>query len=83
MTESWLLAGVTADINKVGDFFVFDIRDESILVTRTDAGVRAFYNVCSHRGCRLVHEEQGCKKVFVCPFHRWSFDNSGALRSAS
>lgn len=79
-TRSWLLAGVAADVCEVGDFFVFDIRDESILVTRTDQGVRAFYNVCSHRGCRLVHQEKGRKKVFVCPFHRWSFDNSGALR---
>jgi carnitine monooxygenase subunit len=79
-TRSWLIAGVTADIPDVGDFFLFKIRDESIIVTRTEAGVRAFYNVCPHRGARLVWEERGNRKVFVCPFHSWSFHNHGELR---
>lgn len=79
-TNTWLIAGVSSDLEEVGDFFVFDIGDESIIVTRTDAGVRAFYNVCSHRGARLVWEERGRKRVFVCPFHSWSFHNTGELR---
>lgn len=79
-TRSWLIAGVVSDLAQVGDFFLFDIRDESILVTRTDEGVRAFYNVCTHRGTKLVAEERGNRKVFVCPFHSWSFRNDGGLR---
>lgn len=79
-TQSWLIAGASSDLREVGDYFVFDIGDESILVTRTEQGVKAFYNVCSHRGCRLVHDERGRRNVFVCPFHSWSFDNNGALR---
>ena len=79
-TQSWLMAGVESDIPEEGDFFLFDIGDESVIVTRTDKGVRAFYNVCSHRGARLVHEERGNRKVFVCPFHSWSFHNNGELR---
>ena len=79
-TRSWLIAGVESDLSRDGDFFVFDIRDESIIVTRTDEGVRAFYNVCTHRGTRLVAEERGNRKVFVCPFHSWSFRNNGELR---
>jgi phenylpropionate dioxygenase-like ring-hydroxylating dioxygenase large terminal subunit len=79
-TRSWLIAGVTSDIPEVGDFFVFDISEESIIVTHTEEGVRAFYNVCSHRGTRLVFEQRGNKKVFVCPFHSWSFHNNGELR---
>ena len=79
-TRSWLIAGVTADLPEVGDYFLFDIREESIIVTRTEEGIRAFYNVCSHRGSRLVFEERGNKKVFVCPFHSWSFHNNGELR---
>ena len=59
---------------------MFEIGDESILLTRTANEVLAFYNVCSHRGCRLVHEERGNKNVFVCPFHSWSFENTGKLR---
>tara|TARA_R110002110_G_scaffold76898_1_gene202268 strand:+ start:6259 stop:7611 length:1353 start_codon:yes stop_codon:yes gene_type:complete len=79
-TRSWLIAGVEADIPRVGDYFLFAIGDESIIVTRTEEGVRAFYNVCSHRGARLVQEERGNRKVFVCPFHSWSFNNTGELR---
>ena len=79
-TRSWLIAGVTADLRETGDFFVFDIRGESIIVTRTDDGIKAFYNVCSHRGSRLVWDERGNRRVFVCPFHSWSFHNTGELR---
>lgn len=79
-TRSWLIAGVVADLPDVNDYFLFDLGDESIIVTRTEDGVRAFYNVCSHRGARLVNEERGNRKVFVCPFHAWSFENTGALR---
>lgn len=79
-TRSWLIAGVSSDLEKVGDYFLFNIREESIIVTRTEEGVKAFYNVCSHRGARLVHEERGNRKVFVCPFHSWSFHHTGELR---
>ncbi len=79
-TRSWLIAGVSSDLPREGDYFVFDIRDESIIVTRTAGGLRAFYNVCSHRGSRLVWDERGNRKVFVCPFHSWSFSNDGELR---
>ena len=78
--RSWLIAGVTSDIPEEGDYFLFDIGDESIIVTHTAEGIRAFYNVCSHRGSRLLFEERGNKKVFVCPFHSWSFHNNGELR---
>jgi len=79
-TQSWLIAGVSSDIPNIGDYFLFNIGNESIIVTNTDEGIRAFYNVCSHRGARLVSEERGNKKVFVCPFHSWSFHNNGDLR---
>ncbi|GIR69404.1 MAG: hypothetical protein CM15mP74_06550 [Halieaceae bacterium] len=80
-TESWLIAGVSSDLQAVGDYFLFRVRSESIIVTKTEEGVKAFYNVCPHRGARLLTEERGNKKVFVCPFHSWSFRNSGELRT--
>jgi len=79
-TRTWLIAGVTADLDKVGDYFLFQIRDESIIVTRTETGIKAFYNVCAHRGARLLSAERGNRKVFVCPFHSWSYNNDGTLR---
>jgi phenylpropionate dioxygenase-like ring-hydroxylating dioxygenase large terminal subunit len=78
-SKSWLLAGVTSDLAELGDYFLFDIQHESIIVTRSKKGIQAFYNVCSHRGAVLVTEPRGNQKVFVCPFHRWTFRNSGDL----
>ena len=80
-TQSWLIAGVSADLQELGDYFLFRLRSESIIVTKTEDGVKAFYNVCPHRGARLLTEERGNKKVFVCPFHSWSFRNNGELRT--
>ena len=78
-SQSWLLAGVTSDLAELGDYFLLDIQHESIIVTRSKEGIQAFYNVCSHRGAILVTEPRGNQKVFVCPFHRWTFRNSGDL----
>ena len=78
-SRAWLLAGVSADVRNIGDFFLFDIGDESIIVVRTDAGLRAHFNVCAHRGSRLVLEERGRVSRFVCPFHSWRYDLDGGL----
>ena len=45
-TESWLIAGVSTDLPEVGDYFLFRVRSESIIVTHTEDGIKAFYNVC-------------------------------------
>lgn len=80
-SESWLIAGVSTDLQEPGDYFLFRVRSESIIVTKTEDGTKAFYNVCPHRGARLLSEQRGNKKVFVCPFHSWSFRNNGELRA--
>jgi len=74
-SESWLIAGVSTDLQEPGDYFLFRVRSESIIVTKSRSGTQAFYNVCPHRGARLLTEQRGNKKVFVCPFHSWSFRN--------
>lgn len=79
-SKTWLLAGMVSDIPVEGDYFLFEVGIESIIVTRTGEGIKAFYNVCSHRGNRLESQPRGRKKVFVCPFHSWSFNNNGDLR---
>ena len=66
-TKAWLIGGLVEQVPNPGDFFTYDIGRESILVTRGDDGcVRAFYNVCPHRGKRLVDEEQGHAKRIAC-----------------
>ena len=53
-----------------------------VLLTRDkDGTVHAFLNVCRHRGARLERGTSGCKRLFTCPYHAWSFSNDGVLRS--
>ncbi len=77
--KAWLIAGVASDLPDTGSYFLFELGRESILVTRTEDGVRAFYNVCTHRGTRLVTQPYGKKSFHVCPFHAWRFNHRGEL----
>ena len=79
-SKVWLVAGLAQDVAEPGDFFVFDLEPESIIVSRTRHGdVRAFFNVCQHRGARLVITERGMLDSYTCPYHAWRFGNDGAL----
>jgi phenylpropionate dioxygenase-like ring-hydroxylating dioxygenase large terminal subunit len=80
----WMIAGLTAQLPRPGDYVTFDIGRESILCVRgTDERIRAFYNVCQHRGNRLVHAERGSLAggQFQCAYHGWRFDAAGACRA--
>jgi carnitine monooxygenase subunit len=80
----WLLAGVTADIPEEGDYTTFEVGPESILLVRQAEGkVKAFYNVCPHRGNRLAQNERGSVGHFTCGFHGWQFNCNGKLRAIS
>ncbi|WP_204114399.1 aromatic ring-hydroxylating oxygenase subunit alpha [Shimia biformata] len=64
------------------DFVVRDVHGLPVLFVRNDAGeVMAFLNVCRHRGATLERDGQGCKRVFTCPYHGWSWTNRGELRA--
>jgi phenylpropionate dioxygenase-like ring-hydroxylating dioxygenase large terminal subunit len=82
--RSYLIVGRVEDVPKPGDFFVHDlpVAETSLLVVRgKDDKIRAFHNMCSHRGNRLVWEEQGsCRGYFTCKFHSWAYDTAGSLR---
>jgi len=81
--KTWLVAGLAQDVAEPGDFFVFDIEPESILVSRSNDGqVRAFYNVCQHRGARLVNVDRGLQDSYTCPYHAWRYGNDGQLEYA-
>lgn len=77
----WLLAGLEQDVEEAGDFFTFDIGSESILVARTAKGeLRAYYNVCQHRGNKLQMLPLGSVgDRHTCPYHGWSYDFEGTL----
>ena len=82
--RSWLNVGREEQIPDAGDFFTRAIGDESVIVLRgTDGKVRAFYNVCRHRGTRLIEEAEGKKlRSVVCPYHAWTYSTEGALVGA-
>ncbi|MDE2042681.1 MAG: aromatic ring-hydroxylating dioxygenase subunit alpha [Alphaproteobacteria bacterium] len=82
--KSWLQAGRLEDIPNVGDFITFDIHDDSIIVVRERADtLRAFHNVCVHRGRKLIDTPQGKRNArghvnaFICGFHGWAYDLTG------
>lgn len=79
----WLYAGHASQIPEAGDFFRFEIAEESIIVVRgRDERIRALVNVCRHRGSRVCWEARGRARTFVCPYHGWAYGLDGALRSA-
>ncbi len=81
-TKTWLFAGLESDLSKSGDFFVFNIGRESILITRTEnEEIRAFYNACQHRGNKIVNEEHGSVNKISCPYHGWTYDLDGKLKA--
>jgi len=68
------------EIPQPGDWRTLEYLGESVIVIRSDDGeVRAFSNVCRHRGSRLVDGEAGCSKVLTCPYHAWSYARDGRL----
>ena len=69
-------------LEEVGSFFTIDIADERGFVLRgTDKNLRAFHNLCPHRGSRVLAEKSGrCNKSIICPYHGWAFNFDGSLR---
>ena len=81
----WQLIGHISDLPNPGDYITLDVVDERALIIRgQDNQLRAFHNVCRHRGSRLVSDCRGsCGTVLVCPFHGWSYHLDGTLRCPS
>ncbi len=79
----WLFVAHDCEIPSVGDYLTWDIGEDSILILRDDEGeIRAFHNLCRHRGTRLCSQQQGHVGRIVCPYHQWTYDRSGQLCSA-
>ena len=87
--RSWIHIGREYQIPNAGDYFTREVPglDTSLLVSRgRDGVVRAFHNMCSHRGNKLVWEDHPMKEVcgntrrFACKYHNWQYDPEGNLR---
>ena len=77
-TRAWLIAAIETDIPEPGDYTLFTVGRESIIVVRQeDATVKAFYNACAHRGNRVVRNDRGSVAQFTCSFHSWQYSLDG------
>ena len=83
--KHWQIACHTSDIPKKGSYVTFDLVGERALIIRDDENeIRAFHNVCRHRGSRVLDTAEGrCKSIISCPFHGWSYNLDGSLRGAA
>ena len=81
--NSWIFIGHESQIPNKGDFFVYKLLDEEIIVLRNKENkVKAFFNVCRHRGSRVCLEEKGNTSRFTCPYHSWTYNLDGKLLAA-
>jgi glycine betaine catabolism A len=80
----WLVVGHQNEIANSGDYFTQTIAGESLIVLRNQEGaIRAFYNVCRHRGTRLCEEKSGrLRETIRCPYHAWTYGLDGKLIGA-
>jgi Rieske 2Fe-2S family protein len=82
--NSWIYAGHISEIPKTGDWFLFEMDGESVIIVRGKADeINALLNVCRHRGSRVCLEKRGCSKKLVCRYHGWSYELDGQLRNAA
>jgi len=83
--RSWMFAGFECQIPDVGDYFLYSIGQDSVIVLRDDQHqIQAFANVCRHRGARLLTASSGnIKSRIVCPYHKWCYNTrNGRLMNA-
>lgn len=81
--RSWLYAGHISQIPNNGDYFLYEVGEDSVIVNRDHNGqVSAAFNICRHRGARLCELAEGNCKTFVCPYHGWVYNTDGSLKAA-
>jgi Rieske 2Fe-2S family protein len=83
LLRRWNYVGHISELSGPGSWITAEIGLESVIVTRDDQGViRAFANVCRHRGSRICLEKSGRANLLVCPYHAWTYQLDGRLRGA-
>ncbi len=81
--KHWLFAGNMAQIPKPGDYFLYHLQNDTVIIIRGNNGeVFAHYNTCTHRGSAICLEDKGHAAKLICPYHQWVFDKDGTLLNA-
>jgi len=82
-SEQWVLVGHQSQIAKAGDYFTTEVAGESLIILRDKRGaIHGFYNVCRHRGSRLIENRNGQSTAIQCPYHAWTYALDGRLIGA-
>ncbi|MGE5213847.1 MAG: aromatic ring-hydroxylating oxygenase subunit alpha [Nitrospirota bacterium] len=80
---NWVLVGHQSQLAEPGDYFLADVAGESLIITKDQRStIRAFYNVCRHRGARLCEQQNGHATAIQCPYHAWTYALDGRLLGA-
>ena len=81
VAKAWLYVAHVSEFPERGDFLLYRIGEESIILVRgLDREIRAFFNVCRHRGSHVCLEERGnVRRSLTCPYHAWVYDLEGRL----
>ena len=80
---NWVLVGHQSQLAEPGDYFLSEVAGESLIVAKDQRStIRAFYNVCRHRGARLCEEQNGHATAIQCPYHAWTYALDGRLLGA-
>ncbi len=81
--KSWMFAGHVSELSKPGDYVTAEFTGQRLFVIRTaDGELKAFFNVCQHRGHSLLRGKGSARTPIVCPYHAWAYDHEGALVAA-
>lgn len=78
--KSWVFLGCESELSDPGDYFLRPIGNNTFIFARDESGeIHVMYNSCRHRGTEVCRAEQGNTTHFRCPYHSWTYDNSGEL----
>lgn len=78
--REWLFAGMTCEMPTTGSYMTLQVGDNPVVIVRArDGELRAFHNVCRHRGSRICTREHGKAARLVCPYHQWTYELDGRL----
>ncbi len=83
IARGWTYVGRAEQVADPGDYIVVNVAGESLIVIRdTQHRLRAFFNVCRHRGTRMCESDGHARGAIVCPYHAWTYGLDGTLQAA-